>query len=90
MPQPERPILNHRQTIAIPELLRLISSFLSQSDAFHMAVSSHMCFYAAVVQIWRFVPGARHLFALLPGASFETENFTTTIVSYINTVRYVH
>ncbi|KAF8596217.1 hypothetical protein BDV93DRAFT_77190 [Ceratobasidium sp. AG-I] len=61
-------------SIAIPELLQFISSFLSRSDAVRFAQSSRMCFYAAVDHVWYSVPNPCYLLALLPRVSFEEKD----------------
>ncbi|KAF8595908.1 hypothetical protein BDV93DRAFT_611166 [Ceratobasidium sp. AG-I] len=53
----------------IPELLKMIASFLRSGDAFHLALSSRAGFHAAVVQLWKSLRGTRRLFALLSGSS---------------------
>ncbi|KAF8594689.1 hypothetical protein BDV93DRAFT_579249 [Ceratobasidium sp. AG-I] len=53
----------------IPELLKMIASFLRSGDVFHLALSSRAGFHAAVVQLWKSLRGTRRLFALLSGSS---------------------
>lgn len=52
MRKTRRTSLKPRRVLAIPELLRLVSGFLSRSDAFRFAQCSHTCFQAAVGSIW--------------------------------------
>lgn len=66
------------RSLAIPEILLWISGYLSPSDAFHFAQSSYTFFHAAVDQIWYSVPDARHLVALFPEVSFETNKYEPT------------
>ena len=70
-------------SIAIPELLQLIASFLSRSDATRFAQSSRLCFYAAMGHIWYSVPNPCYLLALLPKVSFaESDKYRTTYVRF--------
>ncbi|KAF8596216.1 hypothetical protein BDV93DRAFT_77180 [Ceratobasidium sp. AG-I] len=68
----------------LPELLEIISMFLSPHDAFHLAQSSHMCFSAAVRRIWQNLESTLHLFMLLPGTTFEAPELNKTIISLPN------
>lgn len=68
--QQRMPMAN--QVFAIPELLSLISSFLSQGDAFRLAQCSHKCFHATVGYIWHNISRLSPLLDLLPYPQPET------------------
>ncbi|KAF8594681.1 hypothetical protein BDV93DRAFT_529173 [Ceratobasidium sp. AG-I] len=65
-------MLKPSQVFEIPELLGLISGFLTQGAACAFLKCSRACFHAAVGQVWEFVPGISRLFALLPGVRLSS------------------
>ncbi|KAF8595914.1 hypothetical protein BDV93DRAFT_528362 [Ceratobasidium sp. AG-I] len=79
----ERHNLNliQNRLVAVPELLRMISGFLSRRDAFHLAQSSHACFQVAVEQIWSSISDPRPLLDLFPDFSEDSEDGTASDVS---------
>lgn len=70
---------NPNRMLAIPELLRLISSFLSKRDAFHFAQCSRVCFQAAVEYIWHKIESIQPLLNLLLDSPEDTLGQTSTV-----------
>lgn len=77
-PQNRSPSLGGK--LIIPELLEMISRSLPKRDAFHLAQSSRLCYFAAVGQIWYSLEDSLHLFRLLPGFSSELFDSGTSMV----------
>lgn len=71
---------NTSKIFILPELLETIAGFLSPHDAFHLAQSSRMCFFAAVGQIWSSLEAMLHLFRLLPGLLVESSSLEGIIM----------
>ncbi|KAF8595910.1 hypothetical protein BDV93DRAFT_611168, partial [Ceratobasidium sp. AG-I] len=72
---------NANRVSNIPELLKMIASFLRPGDAFRLSLSSRACFQAAVGQIWDSLRGTRYLFALLPGFSIKRSGASEVVIT---------
>ncbi|KAG8743117.1 hypothetical protein FRC12_015144 [Ceratobasidium sp. 428] len=68
------------KVLHLPELLRLISQYLSKKDIIQTALGSHCFFYLLMPVLWETVCGASQLFALIKGA--ETSQITVATVPY--------
>lgn len=57
----------------IPELVKLISNWLSRNDCVRLAYTSRLCFSSTIDLVWCNVRGANNILVMLPETEFSAE-----------------